>query len=394
MVFLSIQHSFRWATEPGTREGGWGVGGYTRSLTSMHGWADGDEFYVNYVGHPFQGAIAGFVWVQNDRRYRLYEFGRNSGYWKSRLRALGFSWAYSTQFELGPVSEASIGAIQARHPQHGFVDHVVTPTFGLGWMVVEDALDRYLIQRLEQGVANGWARLALRGGLNPARSMANVLRGKHPWHRETRSGVFRREIHSIAPPPERDGQRPELAAVQLTLLPRFQAGSGGVLNGGCGGAGAEVAFRMSPVWQVVADVSGCKQTGLPANTSGDGLTYVVGPRWTPSPEGRWNPYLQVLVGGTKLTQEEVDPETQSVLIKAAQQKGHPAADRSSYVRQMEASGLALIAGTGINFRINRAASFRVASVEYQKAWLGETNGMRTGSGLQLRTGVTLELGTW
>ena len=134
--------TFRLLTEPGTREGlkGSFIHNYARAVGGLHGWADGDEFYVNYVGHPMQGSVAGFLWVGNDVRYRHAEFGKNPDYWKGRLRAAAFAWVYSTQFEIGAFSEASIGAIQATPPQQGFVDHVITPTVGMGWMVAEDAL--------------------------------------------------------------------------------------------------------------------------------------------------------------------------------------------------------------------------------------------------------------
>lgn len=147
---LGVMHGFRLMTEAGTRSGGFGLGGgYTRSVTALHGWADGDPFYVNYAGHPMQGAVAGRLWLLHDRRYRTAEFGDGAPYWKGKLRAAAFAWAFSEQFEIGPLSEASVGHIQKDFPQQGFVDHVVTPTFGLGWMIAEDALDRYLVKRIE-----------------------------------------------------------------------------------------------------------------------------------------------------------------------------------------------------------------------------------------------------
>ena len=48
-----------------------------RSVLNLHGWADGDPFYVNYVGHPMQGAVAGRIWLLHDPRYRKAEFGRS-----------------------------------------------------------------------------------------------------------------------------------------------------------------------------------------------------------------------------------------------------------------------------------------------------------------------------
>ena len=91
-------------------------------------------------------AVSGYLWTLNDTRYRNVEFGRNPDYWKSRIRAGAFAWAYSEQMEIGPISEATIGNVQAFFPQQGFADHVVTPAIGLGWMVAEDALDKYLVR--------------------------------------------------------------------------------------------------------------------------------------------------------------------------------------------------------------------------------------------------------
>jgi len=135
--FLALEHGFRLWTEAGTRAGLNQIPrGYLNSLGNLHGWADGDPFYVNYVGHPMQGAVSGFIWTQNDRRYWDVEFGRNRRYWKSRMRAAAFAWVYGIQFEIGPLSEASLGQIQAHYPQQGFVDQVVTPVilddFGIG----------------------------------------------------------------------------------------------------------------------------------------------------------------------------------------------------------------------------------------------------------------------
>src|SRR5258708_21354265 len=113
-AFLGVEEGFRLLTEGGARHTHMPfVRGYTESVSNLHGWADGDPFLVNYVGHPMQGAVSGFIWVENDRRYRSAEFGRNAHYWKSRLRAAAFAWAYSEMEEIGPISEASIGATQA-----------------------------------------------------------------------------------------------------------------------------------------------------------------------------------------------------------------------------------------------------------------------------------------
>ncbi len=182
LSFLTVEHVFRYATEWGTRDAFdtpfWP--GYLAAVGNLHGWADGDAFLVNYVGHPMQGAVAGFIWQHNDRAYRDVVFGENSRYWKAKLRGAAFSYLYSVQFEIGPISEASIGHIQAQFPQQGFVDHVITPSIGLGWTLAEDSLDRYVITLLEEHNRNPYIRLFVRAGLNPSRSMANVMNRSAP----------------------------------------------------------------------------------------------------------------------------------------------------------------------------------------------------------------------
>ena len=193
LAFLAVEHTFRIATEQGTRDGLQQpfFPGYFDSAENLHGWADGDPFLVNYVGHPMQGAVSGFIWQHNDRAYRTVEFGKNTRYWKSKLRSAAFAYIYSVQFEIGPISEASLGNIQGLYPQQGFVDHVVTPTVGMGWTIAEDSIDRYVIRTIEAHTANPYFRLFARGALNPSRSMANVMTGELPWHRDDRPGVFK-----------------------------------------------------------------------------------------------------------------------------------------------------------------------------------------------------------
>jgi hypothetical protein len=66
------------------------------------------------------------------------------------------------------------------------VDHVVTPIGALGFMVAEDALDRYLITRIESWTGNRVLRAAARMALNPSRTMSNAAQGRTPWHRSVR----------------------------------------------------------------------------------------------------------------------------------------------------------------------------------------------------------------
>lgn len=185
-------HGWRLATEPGTREELRGpfVRDYVAAVKGLRGWGDGDPFIVNYVGHPFQGAVAGYIQIHNDPRFRRLEFSSARPYWTSRLRAMAYATAFSAQFELGPVSEASIGNVGKNRIGAGAVDLVVTPLGGLGVMLAEDFLDRFLVRRIERWTSQPVVRALARGFLNPNRSFANLMRFKTLWHRDNRTGVL------------------------------------------------------------------------------------------------------------------------------------------------------------------------------------------------------------
>jgi hypothetical protein len=393
--FLAVMHAFRWATEPGTRNAGIGIGsGYTRSIGNLHGWADGDPFYVNYVGHPFQGAVAGRLFLLNSPRYRQAEFGSDA-YWKGQLRAAAFAWAFSEQFEIGPLSEASIGHIQRDFPQQGFVDHVITPTVGFAWMLAEDALDRYAVRAFEDRIANPWLRFPLRIALNPTRTFANILNGKIPWYRSTRAGVL---TYTRPPKTARAGRavsapvEAKAPTFEFSMEPGWRQFAGGE----CVGGGAEVAYRLTPDVQMALAVNGCKLLGLPRNVSGDALVYQVGPRWTPWAAGRWSPYAHLLVGGVKITHEQFYPD-KKLAVEEANKNLDPMLSyrlHEQYTRREEASGVAITAGTGVDYKLNEALAIRVARVEYLRSSVTSLGGLPYSSGLQVTTGMVLRLGTW
>jgi hypothetical protein len=184
LLFLAVQHGYA-LTQPKTRRDLHGpfFKDYVRSVRSLHGWDDGGRFFTNYVAHPLEGSLLGFVQIQNDPAGARLRFGGPGGYWRSRMKALAWSAAWSTQFEIGPVSQASIGNV-GLHGKQTYVDLVMTPTAGLGLLVAEDVLDRYVIERLERRSHNRYVRMFARTALNPTRTAANLLRFKKPWHRD------------------------------------------------------------------------------------------------------------------------------------------------------------------------------------------------------------------
>lgn len=187
MRFLFVQHGFRLLMQPGTRErlSGPFVADYVDSVKALQGWRDGDNWFINYVGHPMQGAMSSYIQIQNDSQGRMAEFN-DVHYWRSRFKALAWNAAYSTQFELGPISESSLGNVGQRKGTSGYVDLVMTPAGGFAVMIAEDALDRYLVKKWEDRTESLRMRGFYRVALNPCRSFANVLRGKAPWHRDAR----------------------------------------------------------------------------------------------------------------------------------------------------------------------------------------------------------------
>jgi hypothetical protein len=185
--FLSIQHATRIVqkkTRPELK--GKLFDEWANAVDGLGGWGDGDSILTNYVGHPMMGAISGWILIQNDPHGIDKEFDvRDMKYWNSRFRAMGWATFYSTQFELGPVSEATIGHVGKIRGTAGAVDLVMTPVGGFGWIVAEDAVDKHLVRKLEDGHSDGYKRF-VRTFFNPNRSVANVLRLKKPWYRDVR----------------------------------------------------------------------------------------------------------------------------------------------------------------------------------------------------------------
>ena len=183
-LLLAIQHGYA-MTQPKTRKQLRGpfFKDYFESVGNLGGWADGGRFFTNYIAHPLQGATTGFIQVQNDPKGMRQQFGRSKGYWTSRLKAMGWSAAMSTQFELGPISQAAIGNV-GKARKLTYVDIIITPTVGTALLVSEDALERFAVRFIEGKTKNIYLRIATRMLLNPSRSCANLLRFKKPWHRD------------------------------------------------------------------------------------------------------------------------------------------------------------------------------------------------------------------
>jgi hypothetical protein len=181
----------------------WSDYGASLGQFNMRRWNDGDSFPVNYIGHPMEGAISGYIEVQNDPRGRDLKFSSDHHYWNSRFRALLWATSYSTFSEIGPLGEAGIFneggftyPIGCKHHDPvcestakytnntGWVDFIITPVVGTLLLIGEDAIDHYVTDPLVEHHHHALGYEFLRAGANPNRSLANILRGHMPYYRD------------------------------------------------------------------------------------------------------------------------------------------------------------------------------------------------------------------
>jgi hypothetical protein len=158
-------------------------------------WSDGNPLMDDYVGHPLMGSITNALWIQNDPKGMTLELSNTWPYWRSRLRALGFSIVYSTQWKLGPFGESGVGH-QGDHLSYedetgrfrnetGFVSLVTTPVGGTILTVTEDIVDKTITRRLENFNRNPFLLMGY-SFLTPGKTTGNILRFRPPWYRDSR----------------------------------------------------------------------------------------------------------------------------------------------------------------------------------------------------------------
>lgn len=184
LMFLAVQHGYALTQAKTRRElKGNFFNDYVKSVKSLRGWEDGGRFFTNYIAHPMQGSFTGFIQIQNDPKGLKQRFGGSADYWRSRAKALAWTAAWSTQFEIGPLSQASIGNVGLKGKQT-YVDLVMTPLGGTAMIIGEDAIDRFVMKSIERRTNNFYAVILSRMLLSPTRTVANLFRFKTPWYRD------------------------------------------------------------------------------------------------------------------------------------------------------------------------------------------------------------------
>jgi len=196
--WLTTQHSGNILMDKDTRNDltshpYWATYVYSVEHYRWYQWSDDTPFIVHDIGHPMMGAIVSSIFEQNDPKGRALVFENNGNYWRSRLKAMAYSAVYSAQWKVGPVSEASIGNsgwatyyvphLGRTTNETGFQDFVITPVYGLGWNVGEDAIDRYIMPSVHRHVKNRFYLTTL-FWMTPCKSAANILRWKPTYYRD------------------------------------------------------------------------------------------------------------------------------------------------------------------------------------------------------------------
>jgi hypothetical protein len=191
LMFLGVEHGFRLMEEKKTRQqlSGRFFHDWFASVENLHGWNDGGSFFSNWVCHPVQGSVSAFIYAQNNPQSRRAKFGANKDYIHGKTKQFIFSYLYSLQFEIGPISECSIGNLgQSFGPeswqqrgQQAYIDQVVTPVIGTAWSIGEDLVDQKFLRPFMED--HRFLGKLLCGLLNPTRMVANAFAFHSPWYR-------------------------------------------------------------------------------------------------------------------------------------------------------------------------------------------------------------------
>ena len=182
IVLLLAQQTYRLTLEEGsTRENLEGpfFEDWFASVSTLCCWNDGDRVTTNYLFHPLLGSTSSFIFANNHRASQETPIGNNRGYWKVKGAQGLYSFIYSLNYEIGPLSEASIGNVGLKPGEMTYCDFVLTPGVGLLISIGEDAARLHIIDRVKRNHLYWGNTLAVL--LNPTRAVANVVGGKRPW---------------------------------------------------------------------------------------------------------------------------------------------------------------------------------------------------------------------
>jgi hypothetical protein len=130
---------------------------------------------VNYIGHPLEGSVSGNIFYSERSGRTLGSVREIGAYWRSRMKAMAWAAAVLGVFRDWPGAKRSRDRQRRRltptlphcgfYPtcpkepgkatkpptnNTGWVDFVVTPVIGTGWLILEDFLEANLVDKLAE----------------------------------------------------------------------------------------------------------------------------------------------------------------------------------------------------------------------------------------------------
>jgi hypothetical protein len=165
-------------------------------------------------------------------------------------------------------------------------------------------------------------------------------------------------------------------------------------SGSCHGGGVTAALALNRWASVVADVSGCQMSLSGPNLSGDSLTYLFGPRFTYRKGDRWSFYMNMLLGGQKLTQEQIFPERIPTGDLTEWNRLDAWVRHAQITEVSEANAFAVSVGGGLDLSINRALAIRIGNIDHLWTSIGDFNNISYARGFRFSSGAVLRFGNW
>jgi hypothetical protein len=203
LFLVGVEHGFRLATEAKTRRelDGPFFADWAKiiSNTQWNRWSDGDKWFTSNVAHPANGAVAAWIYRQNDTRARYLEQDfHNPAYRNTLLRSFAVATVAAVLWKIGPLSEATIGHV-GLYPtvnkwglpirdgnRSGLNDYVTNEAIGIPLMIGEDWLDKHVARPLEGHTYSRGRIDTIRILTSPTRSFANLMSFQRPWSRGNR----------------------------------------------------------------------------------------------------------------------------------------------------------------------------------------------------------------
>lgn len=147
----------------------------------------------------------------------------------------------------------------------------------------------------------------------------------------------------------------------------------GIQDQNCVGGGGTIAYNVTSMIGIAADMGGCKVLDLPSPLSSTLFTYLFGPRLTFRNSSPFTPFFEVNFGGARLS---------------------GTACRSGCVSG-STNAFAMTVGGGFDIKLSRKFSIRAVQVEYLYTRFGNnlafTNNVNQNS-LRVKSGIVIAWG--